>query len=96
MGLTFNDVTSRFRPFALRAFEFDVVTNPRKAYTDLVSPEIHPGLTDDSLPEFGADLGWTPAHGPHGPPLKSREATEAGQPDASQGTADAIDTPMEA
>ena len=96
VGLTFNDVTSRFRPFALRAFEFDAVTNPRKAYTDLVSPEIHPGLTDDSLPEFGADLGWTPAHGPHGPPLKSREATEAGQPDASQGTADAIDTPMEA
>ena len=96
VGLTFNDVTSRFRPFALRAFEFDAVTNPRRAYTDLVSPEIHPGLTDDSLPEFGADLGWTPAHGPHGPPLKSRETTEAGQPDASQGTADAIDTPMEA
>jgi len=95
VGLNAYEVASRFQPFSLRAFNTDAATNARKQYTEMVLPEIYPGLSDDSLPDFGADLEWTPAHGPCGPPLKSRDSTSLEQPSTSQGAADAIDTPME-
>ena len=70
VGLTAHDVSCRFRPFSFRAFDTNATTNPRTPHTELVPPEIHPGITDDSLPEFGMDLPWTPAHGPSGLPLR--------------------------
>ena len=96
VGLHDHDVSCRFKPFSFRAFDTDANTNPRKSHTDLVLQEIHPGPTDDSLPEFGVDLPWTPAHGPRGPPLKSSNPVDSGQLGASSGAADAPDTPMEA
>jgi len=44
----------------------------------------------------GQILSGPPAHGPRGPPLKSKNPADTGQPGAFQGTADAIGTPMEA
>ena len=62
VGLTAHDVASRFRsgrsPFARLT---DATVNPRKLYTDVVLLEIYPSLTDDSFPDFGADLEWTPS-----------------------------------
>ena len=96
VGLTAHDISCRFRPFSFRAFDTNATTNPRKLHTELVPPEIHPGITDDSLPEFGVDLPWTPAHGPSGPPLKPNDPVNGGQPNVSSGAAYAPDTPMEA
>ena len=96
VGLTAHDVSCRFRPFSFRAFDTNATTNPRKLHTELVPPETHPKITDDSLPEFGVDLPWTPAHGPSGPPLKPNDPVDGGQPNASSGAAYAPDTPMEA
>jgi hypothetical protein len=87
--LTARDVTS------LRAFDAGAQADPRKAYADLALPGIYPSLTDDSLPDFGADLEWTPGHGPTGPPLKPKSVINSGQPSTSQGAADTIDMPVE-
>ena len=57
-------------------------------------PEAYPSPTDDSLADFGDDLGWTPAHGPCGPPLKPKDSMTTGESSTSQGAADATDTPM--
>jgi len=89
VGLTSHDVSSQFKPFSLRAFHTDAQSNPRKQYTDLVLPEIYPGSTNDSLPEFGVGLMWTPAHGPSGPLIWAQDTT------TSVGVADATNTPME-
>ena len=96
MGLTAHDIASQFRPFYLCAFNADASTNLCKHYTDMVLPKIYLGPTDDSLLDFRVDLEWTPAHSPHGPYLKPNGSADAGQPDASNGTADTINVPMEA
>ena len=94
VGLTPFDVRTRFAPFARRAFDTDATTSPRAYFTSCVMPEAYPSPTDDSLADFGDDLGWTPAHGPRGPPLKPKDSTTTGESSSSQGAADATDTPM--
>ena len=69
VGLTTFDVVARFAPFAQRAFGAVALTNPRESHTSLFPAEEPPIDTDDTLPEFGSHLDWTPAHGPRGPPL---------------------------
>ena len=94
VGLTSCDVQTRFGPFSRRAFDTDAKTQPRAYFTEHVMPETYPSPSDDSLSDFGDDLGWTPAHGPSGPPLKPKSHTNTGEPGSSQGAADASDTPM--
>ena len=81
-------------PFSRRAFNTDDKTNPRAYYTEHTIPEIYLSPADDSLSDFGEDLRWTPAHGPHSPPLKPKTPVNTGESASSQGVADATDTPM--
>ena len=94
VGLTSRDVQSRFGPFARRAFDTDAKTSPRAYFTEHSIPETYPSPSDDSLSDFGEGLGWTPAHGPHGPPLKPKASANISEPTSSQGVADTINTPM--
>lgn len=88
VGLTSYDVVACFAPFAYLAFESHALTNPRASHTSLVPPEAHSTSTGDSLSDFGDDLDWTSAHGPRGPPLKSKQGG-MGLAAPSDGTADA-------
>ena len=94
VGLASYDIQARFAPFSRRAFDTDAQTNPRVHFTMYTLPKTYPTPIDDSLPEFGDDLEWTPAHGPQGPPLKPKSSAAPGEPSTSAGAADAHDTPM--
>lgn len=94
VGLTSVDVQVRFGPFSHCAFNTNAKTNPQAYYTEHVMPETYPNPPDNSLSDFGEDLGWTLAHGPCGPPLKPKTPVNTGEPSSSQGAADATDTPM--
>ena len=88
VGLTAYDVVARFAPFAYRSFDIDALNNPRASHTTLVPGEVPPVVTDDSLPDFGEHLDWTPARGPRGPNILPRVAdTRAAAP--SEGPAHA-------
>jgi hypothetical protein len=95
VGLTAYDIVTRFAPFSLRAFDYDAKRSHRATYTTYIPPEAPPNPTDDSLPDFGDGLDWTPARGPRGPPIKAKNTTTPGTSSSSGGKADANDTPME-
>ena len=52
--------------------------------------ETYPTAINDSLPEFGDYLEWTPAQGP----LNPKSSAVPGEPSTSQGAIDALDRPM--
>jgi hypothetical protein len=82
------DVLARFAPFAHRAYNADIATNPRTSFTSFTPPEAPPSSTDDSLSDFGDNLDWTLARSPRGPALKPRQS-DTGQVSSSEGPADA-------
>ena len=88
VGLTMYNMVACFAPFAYRSFNINTLSNPRMSHTTLVPGEVPPIVTDDSLPDFGEHLNWTPACGPHGPNIQPRVAdTRAATP--SEGPANA-------